>query len=259
MAVASAAADCLPNVRTVVVSRPLAWLAAGWRDLCANPIASLAYGLLFAIAGDLITIFAWRKGHLFIVATSGFFLIAPLLAGGLYEISRRRERGLSSTFFSSLAGGRRNACELIKLGLLLGCIGIAWERASTLLFLFLAPDITPDLVALLAEIHLSTDHRDLLLIWILSGGILALLVFAITVVSVPLLLDHPLGCRAALLTSLRAVDANLWLMVCWGSIVVLLTALGFVTLFFGLIVLMPIVGHASWHAYRDLVVWESGN
>jgi uncharacterized membrane protein len=89
--------------------RPFAWLAAGWRDLCANPIASLAYGLLFAIAGDLITIFAWRNGQLFIVATSGFFLVAPLLAGGLYEISRRLEAGQSSTFFVSLAGGRRNA------------------------------------------------------------------------------------------------------------------------------------------------------
>lgn len=245
----------LPEVRSVPIGHSLAWLAAGWRDLWANPIASLAYGLLFAMAGDLITLFAWRQGHLFIVATSGFFLVAPLLAGGLYEISRRRQQGLSSTFFSSLAGGRRNAKELAKFGLLLGLIGVVWERVSTWLFLLLAPDIAPDLVTLLAEIHLSTDHRDLLLIWILSGGMVALLVFAVTVVSVPLLLDHPVGVRAAILTSLRAVDANLSLMVVWGAIVVLLTAIGFMTLFFGLVVLMPTIGHASWHAYRDLVVW----
>ena len=241
------------KVRSVALGRPLAWLAAGWQDLRASPIASLAYGLLFAIAGDLITIFAWRNGRLFIVATSGFFLVAPLLAGGLYEISRRREAGQRSTFFASLAGGRRNAGELAKLGLLLGVIGLAWERISTLLFGLLAPAITPDLLKLLAEIHFSTDHRDLLLIWILTGGTLALLVFSITVVSVPLLLDRPTNFRTAMRTSLRAVDANLRLMILWAAIVVTLTVLGFFTLFFGLIVLMPLIGHASWHAYRDLV------
>ncbi|MEF8700220.1 MAG: DUF2189 domain-containing protein [Candidatus Accumulibacter sp. UW26] len=242
-----------PRVRSVGIARPFAWLASGWRDLCASPIASLAYGLLFAIAGDLITLFAWRNGQLFIVATSGFFLVAPLLAGGLYEISRRRETGQSSTFFVSLAGGRRNALELAKLGLLLAAIGFVWERISTLLFAFLAPAISPDLLALLAEIHLSTEHRDLLLIWILIGGTLALIVFALTVVSVPLLLDRPTDLGTALRTSLRTVDANLVVMTFWGMIVVVLTALGFFTLFFGLIVLMPLIGHASWHAYRDLV------
>lgn len=242
-----------PKVRSVSVGRPFVWLAAGWRDLRANPIASLAYGLLFAIAGDLITIFAWRNGHWFIVATSGFFLIAPLLAGGLYEISRRLEAGQSSTFFVSLAGGRRNSVELAKLGLLLGVIGIAWERISTMLFAFLAPNIAPDLLALLAEVHLSTDHRDLLLIWILTGGTLALMVFAITVVSVPLLLDRKTDFITAMRTSLRTVDANVLVMILWGAIVVTLTAIGFLTLFFGLIVLMPLIGHASWHAYRDLV------
>ncbi|MBL8423147.1 MAG: DUF2189 domain-containing protein [Candidatus Accumulibacter phosphatis] len=245
--------NAAPKVRSASLGRPLAWLTAGWQDLRANPIASLAYGLLFAIAGDLITIFAWRNGRIFIIATSGFFLVAPLLAGGLYEISRRREAGQSSTFFSSLAGGRRNARELAKLGLLLATIGLAWERISTLLFALLAPAITPDLPSLLAEIHLSTDHRDLLLIWILCGGTLALMVFAITVVSVPLLLDRRTDFRTAMLTSLRTVDANLRLMLIWGAIVVTLTALGFLTLFFGLIVLMPLLGHASWHAYRDLV------
>lgn len=246
-------AATLPRIRQVALGRPFAWLAAGWRDLLANPIASLAYGLLFAIAGDVITIFAWRNGHLFIAATSGFFLVAPLLAGGLYEISRRRESGQSSTFFASLAGGRRNARELFKLGLLLGAVGLLWERLSTGLFKLLAPGMAPDLLGLLAVVHESSEQRDLLLIWLLSGGTLALLVFSVTVISVPLLLDRPIGVFAALRTSLRSVDGNLRLMLLWGAIVVVLTVLGFATLFFGLIVLMPLIGHASWHAYRELV------
>jgi uncharacterized membrane protein len=91
------------------------------------------------------------------------------------------------------------------------------------------------------------------LIWILIGGTLALIVFAITVVSVPLLLDRKTDFITAMRTSLRTVDANLLVMIFWGAIVVTLTAIGFLTLFFGLIVLMPLIGHASWHAYRDLV------
>ena len=242
-----------PQVRSVSVGRPFAWLGAAWADLCANPIASLAYGLLFAIAGDVITIFAWRKGQLFIIATSGFFLVGPFLAGGLYEISRSRAAGQTSTFFSSFAGGRRNAPELAMMGLLLAMIGLTWERITTWLFALLAPTITPDLLELLAEIHLSPDHRDLLLIWIMIGGALALFVFSITVVSVPMLLDRQIPCGIAIRTSLRTVNANLRLMIFWGAIVVILTGIGFLTLFFALIVFMPLLGHASWHAYRDLV------
>ncbi|EXI82623.1 MAG: putative integral membrane protein [Candidatus Accumulibacter appositus] len=241
------------NVRSVAVGQPLLWLAEAWRDMRANPIASLSYGLLFAIFGDLITIFAWRQGHLFIAATSGFLLIAPLLCGGLYEISRRRQAGQSSTFLVSLAGGRRNARELIKLGVLLALVGLSWERISTLLFLLLAPHIPPDLLSLLAEMPKLPENRDLMIIWLLSGGSLALLVFAITVVSVPLLLDRRVDFIAAMRTSLRAVDANIRLMILWAAMVATLTVLGIGTLFFGLIVLMPLIGHASWHAYRDLV------
>ncbi|HPT49386.1 MAG TPA: DUF2189 domain-containing protein [Accumulibacter sp.] len=242
-----------PSVHAVSATRIPAWLVAGWRDLRANPIASLAYGLLFAIAGDLITIFAWRNGHLFLAAVSGFFLVAPLLAGGLYEISRRHAAGQPSTFFVSLAGGRRNAPALIALGLFLAFIGLAWERLSTALFLLLAPTIPPDLLGLLAALPQSAEFRDLLFIWLLSGGILALLVFAVTVVSVPLLLDRDVGLVVAMRTSLRAFDLNPKVMLSWAAVVVLLTVLGFATLFFGLIVLMPLLGHASWHAYRDLI------
>ena len=243
----------LPKVRSVALGQPFYWLSAGWRDLRTSPIASLAYGLLFAVVGDVITIFAWRSGHIFIAATSGFFLIAPLLAGGLYEISRRRERGESSTFFGSLAAGRYNARELAKLGLLLAVIGLTWERVSTLLFHLLAPQLAPDLLVLITAMPTNPEHRDLLFIWLISGGTLALLVFAITVVSVPMLLDRKVDFVTAMRTSLRAVDANLRVMVLWTFMVVTLTVLSFVTLFFGLIVFMPLIGHASWHAYRDLV------
>jgi uncharacterized membrane protein len=191
---------------------------------------------------------------LFIVATSGFFLIAPLLAGGLYEISRRLEAGQSSTFSSPWPAAGETAWSWLKLGCCWGSSASPGNASRRCCSLFLAPNISPRSArVLLAEIHLSTDHRDLLLIWILIGGTLALMVFAITVVSVPLLLDRKTDFITAMRTSLRTVDANLLVMTLWGAIVVALTAIGFLTLFFGLIVLMPLIGHASWHAYRDLV------
>lgn len=243
----------LPGVRRVAQDRPLAWLKAGWRDLCANPIASLAYGLLFAIAGDLILIFAWRSPHLFTVAISGFFLIAPLLAGGLYEISRRQAAGRTSSFIDSLAGWRRNGQSMAMFGLLLALVGIAWERLSAVLFALLAPDLTPNLSAFVSSILGAHEYRSLTVVWFVAGGSLALFVFAISATSVPMLLDRDTDFVTAMMTSLRAVSLNLETMVLWAGLIVLLTLVGFATLLFGLIVLMPLLGHASWHAYRDLV------
>ena len=243
----------LPEVRRISLDRPLAWLRAGWQDMRANPIASLAYGLLFAIAGDLILIFAWRSPHLFTAAISGFFLIAPLLAGGLYEISRRQARGEHSTFTESLAGWRRNGQSMAMFGLLLALVAIVWERLSAVLFALLAPDLPPDFSAFFSAILQNAEYRKLTSAWFVVGGSLALLVFSISAISVPMLLDRKVDFVTAMMTSMHAVSVNLEAMVLWSLLVVALTLLGFATLLFGLVILMPLLGHASWHAYRDLV------
>ena len=243
----------LPKIRRVERDRPLAWLRAGWYDLVANPVASLSYGLLFAIAGDITLIFAWRNAHLFSAAISGFFLVAPLLCAGLYEISRRQAAGLSSTHLDSLAGWRRNGESMAMFGLFLTFIGVFWERLSAVLFALLAPDLALDLSAFVSSILGSREYRTLLIVWFIAGGAISLFVFAVSAVSIPMLLDRDTDFVTAMMTSLRAVARNLDTMVLWAGIIVLLTVLGFATLLFGLVVLMPLIGHASWHAYRDLV------
>jgi len=243
----------LPVVRRIGLDRPLVWLHAGWQDLRANPIASLAYGLLFAIAGDFILIFAWRSPHLFTAAISGFFLIAPLLAGGLYEISRRQALGQHSTFVDSLAGWRRNGQSMALFGLLLALVAIAWERISAILFALLAPELTPDFSTFLSGILGNAEYLNLTTAWFVVGGSLALFVFAISAVSVPMLLDRQVDFVTAMMTSLRAVLLNLDSMLLWAVLIATLTLLGFATLLFGLVILMPLLGHATWHAYRDLV------
>ena len=243
----------LPGINRIGYDRPLAWLAAAWRDLRANPIASLAYGLLFAIAGDLILIFAWRNPYLFSAAVSGFFLLGPLLAGGLYEISRRQENGEHTTFGESLAGWRRNGQSMAMIGLILAFTSIIWERTSAVFFALSVPGMKPDLWAFASDVLINPEYIGLTGGWLAVGGLLALLVFSVTAISIPMLIGRDADFVTAMMSSLRAVAANFGPMLLWGAIVVTLTLVGFATLLFGLILVMPLLGHASWHAYRDLV------
>lgn len=248
------------TLRRITADRPFAWLQAGWQDLKANPIASIAYGLLFAICGDIILLLAVPNPHLFTLAASGFFLVAPLLAAGLYEISRRQELGQATTFGESLAGWRRNGELIALLGLGLAMVGVLWERISAILFaLFYSGSdyVGTGIVDFMNTVVLSGENLGFVSAWFMAGGILALLTFALTAISVPMLLDrdkeHGGDLISALMTSLRAVLLNLDAMFLWAMIIVTLTVVGFATFLFGLIVLMPLLGHASWHAYRDLV------
>jgi uncharacterized membrane protein len=243
----------MPEVRRIGLHRPLAWLRSGWHDIWANPIASLAYGLLFAIAGDVALIFSWRNPYLFTAAVSGFILIGPLLAGGYYEISRRQAIGQHSTFIDSLSGWRRNGQSMAMFGLLLALVAIIWERTSAVFFALVVPGLTPDLSDFVFGVLLNTEYLGMTLVWFLAGGGLSLLVFAVSAVSIPMLIDRDVDFVTAMITSLRAVVLNLDVMLLWAGWVVALSLIGFGTMLFGLVITMPLLGHASWHAYCDLV------
>lgn len=244
----------LPRVRQVPVSRLARWLAAGWADLRETPIASLAYGLLFAIAGDLLLVSLWRSPQHFALAVSGFFIVAPLLCAGLYELSRRSERGQASRFTDSLAGFARGQAGLMRFGLLLVLLWALWARLSAALFADLAAAVPgANVIEFAAFVIDAGGYAGPALAWLLVGGAVALLAFMLGVVSVPLLIDREEGFAAAAAASLRAFAANPGPLLLWAATIVALTLLGFATLLFGLIVLMPLLGHASWHAYRDLV------
>lgn len=243
----------LPAVRTVSWSQPLRWLAAGWSDLRANPLPSLAYGLLFAIGGDLIILAVLGHPHLVTVAISGFFLVAPLLAAGLYELSRARASGERLMFVDSLRCFRRNSQSLALFGLLLALAALLWERFTAIAFALLASDTGGNAIPYLTRIITSGEHTAFLATWFGLGAVLALFVFAIAVVSVPMMLDRDADIATAMMSSLRAFLASPGPLLGWAALIVALTAAGFATLLFGLVILMPLLGHASWHAYRDLV------
>ncbi len=244
----------LPQIRAIPLERPLVWLWRGWQDLRANPLPSLAYGLLFGLVGDLILLASLSHPHLFTLALSGFFLLAPFLAVGLYELSRARAVDLRLGFVDSLRGPGRNPASLSLFGLALALLTLAWERLSAILFALLGPTDGQDAVGVLLPLLTNLEHWPLLLTWLATGGSLALLVFALSVVAIPMLLDRERSDPvAAAVTSLACVARNPLVMLIWGALIVALVLLGFATLLFGLVLFMPLLGHASWHAYKDLV------
>ena len=243
----------LPAIRRVAWDRPFFWLMAGLDDLKANPLPSIAYGLLFALGGDLIILATLRYPHLVTVAISGFFLIAPLLAAGLYELSRKNAAGQKLLFIDSLRCYRRNGQSMAMFGLLIALAIVFWERFSAIAFALLGPSSSGDTSIFLSRIVLSGEHDAFFLTWLVLGGLLALLIFAVSVISVPMMLDQDSDFVTAMATSLQACLDNPGPLLLWAAIIVALTLIGFATLLFGLILIMPILGHASWHAYRELV------
>ena len=241
------------HVRRVGASRPWHWLRLGWKDLAANPAASLTYGAFFALIGYLILAFASGRPYLFTAAISGFLLVGPIAAAGLYEMSRRRALGERCGFFDSLRGLKREGDGLAYFGLGLAITLILWERLSAILFALFYAGVAPDLTNLFNDIMFSGNYLHFVVAYVVVGGVLAAIVFAFSAVAVPMILDRSSDVVTAMLTSARAVGANLAPMFVWAAIIVVAMAIGFATKMLGMVFLLPWVGHATWHAYKDVV------
>lgn len=242
-----------PRVREVDDFRPLFWLRLGWEDLREHALASVAYGFFFALTGYLILHHAADKPHLIIVAISGFLLVGPILAAGLYEISRRSAARQTAGLLVSLRGIRRKLGTLAPMGLLLALMILAWERTTAWIFSLIHPEQLSDISSLMSLMLSSSAHVGFSIAYLITGLLFALFVFCTTVVTVPMLMDRDATIGSAMLTSLRTVYHNPKAMLLWASLITLTMLIGFATLMIGLILLIPLIGHASWHAYRDIV------
>jgi uncharacterized membrane protein len=242
----------LPEVRQVEASRPLRWLVAGWHDMLANPLPSLLHGVVVAAGGWLVILLGAKAWLLLPGAFSGFLLVGPVIATGLYQLSRRRDAGrraaLSQVFRSWQAGTR----PLVGLGLLLFGAASAWVAVSALMFrVFVRVPIAG--VEDFLRFALAQQGGQLFFLWLLAGALGCSLVFAVTAVSPPLMLDRRIGLKAALLASARAVGDNPVAMAVWAAIIMGLSLVSMLTWMAGFLVTVPLLGHATWHAYRDLV------
>jgi uncharacterized membrane protein len=249
---ARATRSTIPGVRHVSVTAPFGWLAAGWRDFMAAPLASAFYGLVFAAMGGLI-VYVFRHAYQYVWGlTTGFLLVGPFFAIGVYELSRQRERGEAPALGPTLTAWRPNVGSIGIFALVLGVLLLVWSRASLVVIAVFFPDEMPSLANFMAN-ALSGDHLEFLLAYFAVGGFFAVLTFAIAVVSVPMMLDRNTDGIVASLTSIRACIDNLPAMVVWGLLISVVIGAGFLTWFAGLVVTVPVVGHAAWHAYRAIV------
>jgi uncharacterized membrane protein len=248
----AAAAPPLPAARSVPLGRPLRWLRLGWRDFTRVPLPSALHGFLMAAFGLALLALAHDHAYLLAGAFSGFLLVAPILVTGLYELSRALARGEPADLSAVIAAWRSGSAPLIAFGLTLAVIGTFWVLLSAVLIALLAPAQVTDVESFVRHVLLARDS-NLFLVWLLAGGLLAAVVFAGTVVAVPLLLDRDIGLAEAVVTSVQVVAENPLPMALWATLIMLITGLGMATLLLGLVLAIPVLGHASWHAYADLV------
>lgn len=248
----STQASLTPPVREVGVLAPLRWLAAGTADLRAHPLPSFFYGACFAVMGWLVVVVFEQATAYVSSLVTGFFLVGPFLATGLYALSRARARGEPVRLAPTLDAWRPNVGAIGVFAIVLAVILLVWARASLVVFALFYTSEMPTVDGFLAQV-LKPSNLEFLVAYACVGGFFALLVLAISAVSVPMMLDRGTDGVVAVLTSAKAFAANPLPIAVWGALIVAVVAAGFATYFVGLVVAVPLIGHATWHAYVDLV------
>ena len=249
----------MPRIRKRDLDRPWQWLTAGWRDLRQSGMTSLIYGLACFVAGTVLTVLIWVLDWLSLVLplAAGFMFMGPILAVGLYHISRELERGEKPKLLDSMTAWRVNLQQIAFMGLALMLFLLAWIRIAQLIFaLFFAENPPRPEVMFIVDVFLSAESIPFLTVGTVIGGLLAALAFSISAISIPLLVDKQANVFTAIATSVAAVRENFWTMALWAWLIAVFIGVGLVTFYVGLIVTMPLIGHATWHAYNDLVVWD---
>ncbi|MDZ4240366.1 MAG: DUF2189 domain-containing protein [Hydrogenophaga sp.] len=253
----------LPAVRTIGLTQPLTWLSLAWRDMVRAGWISFAHGLAMTLLGAAIMAVAHNRFWLLAGALSGFLVVAPVLATSFYALSRALERGESANLgvvlktWLNWQGSHVNKWGndywcMVQFGALLALAATGWVVTSAALITLLAPVPIETPRDFLLHVVLA-DEGWLFELWLALGSLMAAPIFLSSVVAMPLLLDRRASLRQAILTSWLAVLANPLPMALWAALILGFTLLGLGSLLLGMIAVMPMLGHASWHAYRDLV------
>lgn len=253
----------LPQVRTVGLMQPMTWLVLAWRDMARSGWISFAHGLAITAFGGAILAVAHHRFWLLAGALSGFLVVAPVLATSLYALSRaleqRQEANLGVVLKTWLnwqnshfnKWGNDYWC-MVQFGALLALAATGWVITSAAFITLLAPMPVETPMDFMRHVVLA-NNGWLFELWLALGSLLAAPIFASSVIGMPLLLDRRASLRVAVLTSWQVVVANPLPMAFWAALILGFTLLGLGSLLLGLIFVMPMLGHASWHAYRDLV------
>jgi len=251
------AADQRFEVRTISPADIREALAQGWADFLDKRGDLMVIGIIYPLIGFIAATIALGGTllPLFFPVAAGVSLLGPVAATGFYELARRREDGLDCHWSNFLDVRRRPGWDaIVTVSFVLIVIFAAWVAAAAVLYQSLIGYVPPTLGEFLRLIFTTSEGWTLIVVGNLVGLLFAAAVLALSVVSLPLLVDHDVDARTALATSVRAVMANKWMTLRWGLIVASLLLIGSIPLFIGLAVVLPYLGYATWHLYRHLIV-----
>jgi uncharacterized membrane protein len=241
------------GVSRVSVGRPLTWLYLGWLDIRRHWGASLGYGALTVAFGWTLLIFLGTHPYYVAAAISGFLLVAPGISAGFAEMSRRYSLGQSASFDDSLDGFSRNHTALLWFGAILALCAVFWFAVSAVMLNTVFHIAAPDMQETLYRGFIDSMNRSQVEAYVAVGAVLAGFVFMLTVVTVPLIIDQHATAGQAMLASVKAVFTNIPAMIVWSALILVLTVIGYAPFLGGLLIVSPLLGHATWHAYRDLI------
>ena len=246
-------ADPPPGItlRDLTAADPLRWLHSGWKDFIRAPAIGLFYGACFVVMGwALLKVYEHAPAYM-LALSAGFLLVGPFLCLGLYRTSQRLEQGEKPDFGDSLLAWDTRTAQLGIFGFVLLVLEMLWGRATLVIFAVSfdgMPDFKGSLLALL-----DPDNIGFIVAWAAVGAVFATLIYAVSVVAMPMILHRQTDAITAGLTSLRLVLGQPAVMLWWALLIALLIGLALLPWFLGLLVIGPVVGHASWHAYRAAV------
>jgi uncharacterized membrane protein len=235
-------------------SAPFGWLAQGWRDMMAAKSLAAFYGVCFWLMALVVGVVFSNKPEYAMSIASGCLLVGPFLAMGLYEASRRLEQAETPELGASLSCWDKHIRSMGMLVLVLVVLELLWGRASLVVFAVFFNTGMPSTTGVIQAIF-NLQNWEFLAVYLMVGGFFAALVFAISVVSIPMILDRDTDAISAAITSLQVVFGNILVMLLWGLLVSALVAMALVPYGAGLLLIGPWLGHASWHAYKGSVRW----
>lgn len=248
-------ADAQLVIRHVDIDQPQKWLIAGIRDFRQAPAVSLAYGLFWVGLSLAVTAGAFMLGlwHWLLPLLAGFMFLGPLVAVGSYGISRKLSEGQTPTLGDAFGAWTSHTGQLAMVGVMLMIFFMAWIRAATLLFALFFGFYVPSPVDLYVTLFTTPEGLGMLAVGSGVGAVLAFGAFAISVVAIPTLMDRDLTFMEGIEASIKSVARNFRPMLLWAAILTGCTVVGIVTFYIGLAVILPVLGHATWHAYEDIV------
>ena len=239
------------GLNTLHVGDPLTWLSRGFNDFRRAPAIGLFYGACFVLMGwALVMVFESSPAYV-LALSGGFLLMGPFLCLGLYRVSQQLEHGERPDFADSVLAWRARTGQLGIFGVVLLVLEMLWARSTLVVFAVTfdgMPDFHGSLVALF-----SGENLTFLIVWLCVGAVFAALIYSVSVVSMPMILHRKTDAITAGLTSMRLVLTQTGVMLWWGAIITTLVVLAMLPGFAGLLVVGPVIGHASWHAYRAAV------